>query len=100
MVENKCVTQLRCVFPAPEEEQTTTRGIAEENDNSCDKDAATKQEEEEEGGISAPLVLSQERLEEVYRRLHCLQEQVKRLQVRRDEQSDYDSQMERRDNKR
>lgn len=63
-----------------------------ENDNSCNKDAATNQEEER--GISTPLVLSQERLEEVYRRLHCLQKQVKKLQVRGDEQREYDSQME------
>lgn len=77
-----------CDTPSTEEEQTAIRGVEEEND-SCDKDPATKQEEER--SISAPLVLSQERLEEVYRRLHCLQEYVKRLQVRRDEQRDYDS---------
>ncbi|XP_043116917.1 rho guanine nucleotide exchange factor 1b isoform X3 [Puntigrus tetrazona] len=35
---------------------------------------------EEERGISAPLVLSQERLEEVQRRLQMLEEQLKRLQ--------------------
>ncbi len=38
---------------------------------------------EEERGISAPLVLSQERLEEVQRRLQTLGEQLKRLQVGR-----------------
>lgn len=38
---------------------------------------------EEERGISAPLVLSQERMEEVQRRLQALEEQLKRLQVRR-----------------
>lgn len=37
---------------------------------------------EEERNISAPLVLSQERMEEVCRRLHSLEEQIKRLQVR------------------
>lgn len=79
----KSETQLNCVFSSADEEQTAISEVEEENDNSCDKDASTKQEEEEERGISAPLVLSQERLEEVYRRLHCLQEQVKRLQVRR-----------------
>lgn len=87
MVENKCAIQLNCVLSA-EEEQTAIREVAEENDNSRDKDAATKQEEDR--GISAPLVLSQERLEELCRRLHCLQEQVKRLQVRRNEQGEYD----------
>lgn len=78
----KSETQLNCVFSSADEEQAAISEVVEENDNSCDKDASTKQEEEERG-ISAPLVLSQERLEEVYRRLHCLQEQVKRLQVRR-----------------
>lgn len=57
--------------------------MEEENDNSCEKDAGTKGEEER--SISAPMVLSQERMEEVCRRLHSLQEQLKRLQVRRDE---------------
>lgn len=37
---------------------------------------------EEEGGISAPLVLSQERMEEVRRKLQSLEVQLKRLQVR------------------
>lgn len=37
---------------------------------------------EEERGISAPLVLSQERMEEVQRKLQVLEEQLKRLQVR------------------
>lgn len=87
MVENQSATQLNRVCSSAEEEQTAIRGVVEENDDSRDKDAATKQEEER--GISAPLVLSQERLEEVYKRLHCLQEQVKRLQVRRDEQREY-----------
>ncbi|XP_052433901.1 rho guanine nucleotide exchange factor 1 isoform X6 [Carassius gibelio] len=36
---------------------------------------------EEDRGISAPLVLSQERLEEVQRRLEALEEQLKRLQT-------------------
>lgn len=57
--------------------------MEEENDNPCEKDAATTGEEER--SFSAPLVLSQERMEEVCRRLHSLQEQLKRLQVRRDE---------------
>lgn len=40
-------------------------------------------EEEEERSISTPLVLSQEKLEKVHRKLQSLQEQVKRLQVSR-----------------
>ena len=35
----------------------------------------------EEGGISAPLVLSKERVEEVYSRLQGLEENLRRLQV-------------------
>lgn len=44
--------------------------------------------QEEERSISAPLVLSQEKLEKVYRKLQSLQEQVKRLQVSRGRQED------------
>ncbi|KAL7393731.1 hypothetical protein ABVT39_015385 [Epinephelus coioides] len=63
-----------------EESQTTDRGAEEENDNSCEKEGpGTKAEEER--SISAPLVLSQERMEEVCRRLHSLEEQLKRLQT-------------------
>lgn len=80
------MTQLNWVFPSTEESQTTGRGMEEENDNSCEKEAATKGEEER--SFSAPLVLSQERMEEVCRRLHSLQEQLKRLQVRRDESTE------------
>lgn len=36
---------------------------------------------ENEKSFSAPLVMSQERMEEVCRRLHSLEEQLKRLQV-------------------
>ncbi|XP_065101641.2 rho guanine nucleotide exchange factor 1 isoform X2 [Paramisgurnus dabryanus] len=36
---------------------------------------------EEESGISAPLVLSQERMEDVQRRLQVLEEQIKKLQT-------------------
>lgn len=38
--------------------------------------------DEEERGMGAPLVLSPQRVAEVCRRLHRLQEQLKRLQVR------------------
>ncbi|XP_078027832.1 rho guanine nucleotide exchange factor 1 isoform X6 [Epinephelus lanceolatus] len=63
-----------------EESQTTDRGAEEENDNSCEKEGVGTKAEEERS-ISAPLVLSQERMEEVCRRLHSLEEQLKRLQT-------------------
>ncbi|KAM9353735.1 rho guanine nucleotide exchange factor 1 isoform 1-T1 [Symphorus nematophorus] len=62
------------------ESQTTDRGAEEENENSCEKEGAGMKAEEE-GSISAPLVLSQEKMEKVCRRLHSLQEQLKRLQT-------------------
>lgn len=46
----------------------------------CEKEAGPGDEEERD--IVAPLVLSPQRVAEVYRRLHRLQEQLKRLQVR------------------
>ncbi|XP_076593127.1 rho guanine nucleotide exchange factor 1 isoform X3 [Chaetodon auriga] len=67
-------------FYSTEESQTTDRGAEEENDTSFEKEGAGAKGEEE-GNISAPLVLSQERMEEVCRRLHSLQEQLKRLQT-------------------
>ncbi|XP_065813665.1 rho guanine nucleotide exchange factor 1 isoform X5 [Labrus bergylta] len=62
--------------------QTTDRAAQEEeeNDNLCEKEGAGMKGEEEKS-ISAPLVLSQERMEEVCRRLHSLQEQLNRLQT-------------------
>lgn len=63
-----------------EHSQTTDRGAEEENENSCEKEGAGTKGEEEKS-ISAPLVLSQERMEEVCRRLHSLEEQLKRLQT-------------------
>ncbi|XP_075965576.1 rho guanine nucleotide exchange factor 1 isoform X2 [Anarhichas minor] len=62
------------------ESQTIDKGAEEENDNSCEKEGAGMKGEEE-SSISAPLVLSQERMEEVCRRLHSLEEQLKRLQT-------------------
>ncbi|TKS82309.1 hypothetical protein D9C73_016418 [Collichthys lucidus] len=64
----------------PKESQTADRGAEEESDNSCEKEGAGTKGEEDRS-ISAPLVLSQERMEEVCRRLHSLQEQLKRLQT-------------------
>ncbi|XP_041799396.1 rho guanine nucleotide exchange factor 1b isoform X3 [Chelmon rostratus] len=66
-------------FQSTDESQTTD-GAEEENDNSYEKEGAGAKGEEEKS-ISAPLVLSQERLEEVCRRLLSLQEQLKRLQT-------------------
>ncbi|XP_067365124.1 rho guanine nucleotide exchange factor 1 isoform X2 [Channa argus] len=62
------------------ESQTTDRGTEEEDDSTGEKEVAEMKEEEKKN-ISAPLVLSQERLEEVCRRLTSLEEQVKRLQT-------------------
>ncbi|XP_034468213.1 rho guanine nucleotide exchange factor 1b isoform X10 [Hippoglossus hippoglossus] len=63
-----------------EENQTIERGAEEENgENSERENAETKGEDERT--ISAPLVLSQERMEEVCRRLHSLEEHLKRLQT-------------------
>lgn len=68
-----------------EEEPAAFRGGEKETEDSGDKDVAAEpeEEEEEERSISAPLVLSQEKLEKVYRKLQSLQEQVTRLQVSR-----------------
>ncbi|XP_062255877.1 rho guanine nucleotide exchange factor 1b isoform X3 [Platichthys flesus] len=63
-----------------EKNQTTERGAEEENgENSERENAETKGEDER--SISAPLVLSQERMEEVCRRLHSVEEHLKRLQT-------------------
>ncbi|XP_028435937.1 rho guanine nucleotide exchange factor 1 isoform X3 [Perca flavescens] len=63
-----------------EESQDTDRGVEEESNNSCEKEGVGTKGEEERS-ISAPLVMSQERMEEVCRRLRSLEEQLKRLQT-------------------
>ncbi|KAK1894951.1 Rho guanine nucleotide exchange factor 1 [Dissostichus eleginoides] len=63
-----------------EESQPTDRGAEEENGDSFEKQGAGTKGEEERS-ITAPLVLSQERMEEVCRRLHSLEKQLKRLQT-------------------
>lgn len=68
------------VFEFTVEDQTTSREVEEEIDHTCEKDVLTM--EEEETSISAPILLSQERMQEVCRRLHTLQDRIKRLQVR------------------
>ncbi|XP_024861508.1 rho guanine nucleotide exchange factor 1b isoform X2 [Kryptolebias marmoratus] len=62
-----------------EEGEVTDRGYMEVNTNRCEReDAETK---DEDGSISAPMVLSQEIKDEVCRRLHSLEEQLKKLQT-------------------
>ncbi|XP_026172375.1 rho guanine nucleotide exchange factor 1 isoform X2 [Mastacembelus armatus] len=66
--------------PSTEESHATDRGAKQEDNNNCEKEGAgTKREEEQ--SISAPLVLSHERIEEVCRRLTSLEEHLKRLQT-------------------
>ncbi|XP_008288288.1 rho guanine nucleotide exchange factor 1 isoform X6 [Stegastes partitus] len=62
-----------------EENQSGDGGSEVVNANTCEKEGAETKGDEEKS-ISAPLVLSQERMEEVCRRLHSLEERVKRLQ--------------------
>jgi len=67
------------------EESQTTEQVAEEvNTIPCEKEGVETKGDEDQS-ISAPLVLSQERMEEVHRRLHSLEKQLKRLQVNREE---------------
>lgn len=80
----RLITWVRLVLTPTEESQTRDGGEEEENNNSCEKEAEPM--EEKEGSISTPLVLSPERMEEVYRWLCCLQKKLKRLQVRRNEE--------------
>lgn len=82
----RLITWLSLVLTPTEEDQTTDGGEEEENNNSCEKEAGPK--EEEDGSISAPLVLSPERMEEVCRWLCRLQKKLKRLQVRRNEEQE------------
>ncbi|XP_016893481.1 rho guanine nucleotide exchange factor 1 isoform X3 [Cynoglossus semilaevis] len=56
--------------------QSTERGGEEESDDISEKEAKS----EDERSISAPMVLSPERMEEVHRRLRSLEQQLKRLQ--------------------
>ncbi|XP_053182343.1 rho guanine nucleotide exchange factor 1b [Scomber japonicus] len=61
--------------------QNTDRAAEEENDDDpCEKEVA-EADGEEEKSISAPLVLSQERMEEVSRKLQSLMEKIKKLQT-------------------
>lgn len=71
------------IFSLVTEESESTDKIPEEETGCTSKSESpkTKENEEEDKSISAPLVLSQERSEEVGRRLRTLEEQIKRLQV-------------------
>lgn len=62
-----------------EENPTRDTGAEVVNVNTCKKEGEETKGDEEKS-ISAPLVLSQERMEEVYRRLQSLEEQLERLQ--------------------
>uniref|UniRef100_A0A668T783 Uncharacterized protein n=1 Tax=Oreochromis aureus TaxID=47969 RepID=A0A668T783_OREAU len=62
-----------------DESQTTNEVAEETNPMSTDKEGQNPKGDDE--SISAPLVLSQERKEEVCRRLRSLEEQLKRLQT-------------------
>ncbi|XP_069560004.1 rho guanine nucleotide exchange factor 1 isoform X3 [Brachyistius frenatus] len=67
-------------FQSTELGPTTDRGAEQVNVNTCEKEAS-EMKGDEERSISAPLVLTQERMEEVCRRLHCLEAQLKTLQT-------------------
>lgn len=79
-----CKTLLILILPfyfSSSVEESSTEGGTEGEQTGGDGESKG----EEESGISAPLVLSQERLEEVQRRLQSIEEQLKRLQVRRNQ---------------
>ncbi|XP_047216469.1 rho guanine nucleotide exchange factor 1b isoform X2 [Girardinichthys multiradiatus] len=63
-----------------EESESTNSGYMQVNTSPPRKDGG-KKKEDEDGSISAPLVLSQERKDEVSRRLDSLQEKIRRLQA-------------------
>uniref|UniRef100_A0A3P9J0G3 Rho guanine nucleotide exchange factor 1 n=1 Tax=Oryzias latipes TaxID=8090 RepID=A0A3P9J0G3_ORYLA len=66
----------------PEEGQSTDKSPEEQTGSTAKSESPEKEEKEEEDkSISAPLVLSQERREEVCRRLCSVEEQIKRLQT-------------------
>lgn len=71
---------IRAFYLSTEENQTSDGGDEAESNNSHEKEA--RPGDEEERNIGAPLVLPPQRVAEIHRRLHRLQEQLKRLQVR------------------
>ncbi|XP_020795991.1 rho guanine nucleotide exchange factor 1b isoform X1 [Boleophthalmus pectinirostris] len=62
-----------------DETSSANTGAEEENNHPAVKDAAGMKTDDE--SISAPMVLSQERMEEVCRRLHSLEKHLKKLQA-------------------
>ncbi|XP_037532788.1 rho guanine nucleotide exchange factor 1b [Nematolebias whitei] len=62
------------------EGEATDMGYLEVNTNMCEREGAESKDNEDRN-ISAPLVLSQERMDEVRQRLHSLEEQLKKLQA-------------------
>ncbi|XP_041843084.1 rho guanine nucleotide exchange factor 1b isoform X2 [Melanotaenia boesemani] len=67
-------------FQSTDEAQPTDKTAGDVDTKTCEKETAETKEDEDRS-ISAPLVLTQERLEEVSRRLHSLEEKLKRLQA-------------------
>ncbi|KAM4735852.1 rho guanine nucleotide exchange factor 1 isoform 2-T7 [Anableps anableps] len=67
-----------------EESESTDRGYMQVNTSSSPKEDGAKKEEED-GSFIAPLVLSQERMDEVRRRLDSLEQMIWRLQAVEDE---------------
>lgn len=63
-----------------DESQTTDRGAEEVNTNTCENEGA-ETKGDEDGSISAPLVLSQQTMVEIHRKLHSLEDQLRKLQV-------------------
>ncbi|MED6290304.1 hypothetical protein CHARACLAT_011757, partial [Characodon lateralis] len=63
-----------------EESESTDSGYMQVNTSPPRKDGG-KKKEDEDGSISAPLVLAEERKDEVSRRLDSLQEKIRRLQA-------------------
>ncbi|XP_043972300.1 rho guanine nucleotide exchange factor 1b isoform X2 [Gambusia affinis] len=66
------------------ESESTESGYMQVNTSPSKKEDGAKQEDED-GSISAPLVLSQERRDEVSRRLDSLQQMIQRLQAMEEE---------------
>ncbi|KAM6910552.1 rho guanine nucleotide exchange factor 1 [Xenentodon cancila] len=64
----------------PDESQAADRGGEELNANTYENEGV-ETKGDKDGSISAPLVLSQERVDEVCRRLHSLEKLLKRLQT-------------------
>lgn len=80
---NCLLTYPNGIFLSTEESQTPDGGVEDVNVNTCEKEGDEETKGHGDGNISAPLVLSQERMKEVSVRLHDLEEKIRRLQVKR-----------------